>query len=57
MSGGGPLNAPLQRYWFAEADECSDGTPRRLSIGPNSGEASKRWLPRAELKVRIHSPQ
>jgi hypothetical protein len=37
---GGSLDAPLQRYWFAEVDECSDDTPRGLSIGPNSGEAS-----------------
>jgi hypothetical protein len=53
---GGSLDAPLQRYWFAEADECSDDTPRRLSNGPNRARPRKRWLPRAELKVRIHSP-
>ena len=54
---GGSLDGPLQRHWFAEADECSDDTPRRLSIGPNSGEASKALATsRAELKVRNPFP-
>src|SRR5215471_19118747 len=50
------LEAPQQLDWFAEADKCSDDTPRRRSIGPNSDEALKAPLSRAELTVRIHSP-
>ena len=50
------LEPPKQLYRFAEADDRSGDSPRRLSIDPNPTEASKRYVSGAELKFRIHSP-
>ena len=50
------LEPPKQLYRFAEADDRSGDSPRRLSIDPNPTEASKRCVSGAELKFRIHSP-
>jgi len=40
---GGSLEAAIQLYWFAEADEGSDDAPCRLSIGPN-GLPNRGWV-------------